>query len=88
MSETSLAEVANGKPASKNLSNVKPGDKIGFYGALSEDLEQRQKIQADFMNKAEEMGAVVNQCTLLCAYKQGYSWVEEDLLPAWKKIQN
>lgn len=61
--------------------NVKSGDKVQVFGALSEGKEERKEIDERIEANLTAAGADTEQVTVLCAYKQGYSWLEEVVVP-------
>lgn len=62
------------------------GDRVRIEGALSEDKKVRSRIVADVAKHLEEKGAVLEQAQLICAYKQGFSWMEEVVIPEAAKV--
>lgn len=66
--------------------HVKSGDRLSFLGAVSEDRETRAEFELNFCKKAAKVGALVERSTLFCAYKQGFSWLEEFVLPQAKLV--
>lgn len=71
------------------LPAVKPGDRIRIAGALSEDKKIRRSLEKRLEKKLEESGARVEEFQIFCAYKQGFSWIDEYVVPAaeGQKIQ-
>ncbi len=63
------------------LPRLNEGDEVELFACLSEDREQR----ALFLEKAKELvagcGAVIAKAESVCAYKQGFSWLEETVVP-------
>ena len=60
---------------------LKPGDEVKVYAALSEGKEEREQTAKRISERIAETGASVGKLSLLCAYKQGYSWLEEEVVP-------
>ena len=60
---------------------LQPGDQVEVYGAVSEDKNIRRQIEETIAKKTEERQAVPGTVRILCAYKQGFSWLEEAVLP-------
>lgn len=60
---------------------IRPGDRVRILGALSEDRHVREALEDRIRNKLTQAGGTAEECILLCAYKQGFSWIEEQLLP-------
>lgn len=61
---------------------LEQGDKLRIEGAVSEDYLVRDKISRRIRKEAGSLGADVEEIRLICAYKQGYSWIEEVVIPA------
>ena len=51
----------------------------------SETESVRRKMCEAIDAKIREAGAVPEQTTIYCAYKQGYSWLAEEMLPRLKE---
>ncbi len=68
---------------------LQKGDRVRIEGALSEELSVREKAAGRITEEIEKTGAFVEGMQLVCAYKQGYSWIDEVVIPAVKgqKIQ-
>lgn len=60
---------------------LKAGDQVEIYGALSEDKDVRHKLAEEIKASMEEMDVVIDEIQIICAYKQGFSWLEEVVLP-------
>ena len=65
-------------------SDLQAGDKVCVYGALSEDKEVRTKLVERLQNTVAETGAVLEYSEVICAYKQGFSWIDEIIIPRVK----
>lgn len=65
--------------------NIKAGDRISIYGALSEEKDVRGSLEDRIKQKLMEKDASPEEVQLVCAYKQGISWIEEAVLPKIKK---
>ena len=63
---------------------LKAGDRLQIYGALSEDRAVRSKVVSRVQNAVQAAGAVLEKAEMICAYKQGFSWIEEILIPQVK----
>ncbi|MCL2392006.1 MAG: M14 family metallopeptidase [Oscillospiraceae bacterium] len=61
-------------------SKAKPGDEVVIRAVLSED----KAVRAQLMRQWEEKGARVQ---VICAYKQGFSWVEDIILPQLSDLE-
>lgn len=64
---------------------LKSGDSIRIEGAVSEDQTVRGRMRARMEEKAESLGAAEVRTELICAYKQGFSWIDEIVIPAVKE---
>ncbi len=64
---------------------LQAGDRVRIEGALSEDQAVRMKLAARIQNALSETGADLDQLQLICAYKQGYSWIDEIVIPTLKE---
>lgn len=60
---------------------LKPKDRVRVYGALSEGKGERVKAVQKIKEKLVRAGVQVEEVHVLCAYKQGYSWMEEVVVP-------
>ncbi|CUX29444.1 M14 family metallopeptidase [Clostridium sp. C105KSO13] len=60
---------------------LKSGDEVEVYAALSEGKEERGQVVKRISRRIAEAGAAVKNISILCAYKQGYSWLEEEVVP-------
>lgn len=60
---------------------LKPGDRVEIYGALSEEKAVRATTTEKIRDRLINIGAVCEKVQLICAYKQGISWIEEAVLP-------
>ena len=72
-----LASVINNK--------VSSGDRITVLGAVSEDAKVRREMTDSIRKELEGRGAQAEDILILCAYKQGYSWIEDSVLPKLKR---
>lgn len=68
---------------SKALPLVKPGDDVRVEGRLSEDMEMRSSLASMIRDQLKTAGAAETEADIFCAYKSGYSWLEEKVLPMW-----
>ncbi|MCL2006498.1 MAG: M14 family metallopeptidase [Treponema sp.] len=60
---------------------VKAGDKLEIRAVLSEDKDIRGQLSREFRALAEGKGAELTGVSVICAYKQGFSWLEEEVMP-------
>lgn len=64
---------------------VKAGDKVRVLAALSEDQKVRADLAAKMNRAIVERAAVLEQADIVCAYKQGFSWIDECVIPVLKE---
>ncbi|MCL2425679.1 MAG: M14 family metallopeptidase [Oscillospiraceae bacterium] len=74
-------DVCKGVLDEKLWPHVKPGDKIELLAVLSEDKESRAKLNEEFAEIVKRKGAELLSSRVICAYKQGFSWLEEIIMP-------
>jgi len=60
--------------------NLKPGDRVTIFASLSEEEIVRSKLNKEIRRLCRKAGAQVD-LTLISAYKQGYSWIDEYIIP-------
>ena len=58
-----------------------PGDQVEIFGLLDRDRATRDALACELGDAVRARGALLRRCTLLCAYKQGLSWLTEDVAP-------
>ena len=63
------------------------GSKVKITGAVSENIKVRQKIKEKIEDRIQMLGAKPEDTSVICAYKQGYSWIVEEMLPVMKEAQ-
>ncbi len=63
-------------------SRLGKGDKVRIEGALSEGQKVREEISGRIGEEVEKRGACAEEIQIICAYKQGYSWMAEAVIPA------
>lgn len=61
---------------------IESGDRIRIEGAVSEEYSVRETFSKKLKRELREKGAEVEDIQLICAYKQGYSWMDEIVIPA------
>lgn len=68
----------------KAASQLKAGQNVNLVARLSEGPEQRKKLQGQLEQMLIAAGADKSrmQVEVLCAYKQGYSWLMDEIAPA------
>lgn len=67
--------------AEKVYNQLNAGDQVEVYAALSEEADVRETLTTEIKNAVEEKGASVVNAEIICAYKQGFSWIDEIILP-------
>lgn len=60
---------------------LRAGDEVEIYAALSEDKDVRAKLAAEIAERLRGLSATLRESRILCAYKQGFSWIDENILP-------
>ncbi|MFV0363833.1 MAG: M14 family metallopeptidase [Suipraeoptans sp.] len=60
---------------------IKEGDSVEIIGALSEERDIRGELEEEINNKLSGVNVHEIKSNIYCAYKQGYSWIEESILP-------
>ncbi|MBP1042181.1 hypothetical protein I6N95_14275 [Vagococcus sp. BWB3-3] len=66
---------------------LRPGDSIAIYGSLSEGIEQRQQLQAEIIQELLEMKVEVTKVEIVSAYKQGFSWISDYVIPELSQLE-
>jgi hypothetical protein len=66
------------------LPKVKAGSKVELEARLSESPEMRVKLADDIRTQLKEAGASDARVSVLSAYKQGFLWVTERVIPELK----
>lgn len=61
------------------------GDRVLVRGAVSEEKSVRDGMCERIRKKLEEQGAEAEETEILCAYKQGFSWISESVIPAVRR---
>lgn len=61
---------------------LKKGDSVAVEGALSEEKAVRGRLADRMKMEIEALGAVLEKTELICAYKQGFSWIDEIVIPS------
>lgn len=64
--------------------NVKAGDRVQITAALSEGKDVREKVMQKIQETLNAKGAEFEKAEIICAYKQGFSWIDEIVIPAVK----
>lgn len=63
---------------------LKKDDVLRVEGALSEDKEVRSELGETVLQETERRGARAGKVEIVCAYKQGFSWLDEVVIPEVK----
>lgn len=66
---------------SKIYPTLKKGDRVRILAALSEGIGERKVLSDEIVEQIDNTGATSSEISILCAYKQGYSWLEENVVP-------
>jgi hypothetical protein len=67
-----------------NAAKITPGQDVKLVARVSEGPQQRRKLEVELKQILSAAGADPRRCTVevLCAYKQGYSWLMDEIAPA------
>ncbi|MBR4879384.1 MAG: hypothetical protein IKU13_06080, partial [Clostridia bacterium] len=66
------------------LPQLKKGDSLILEGAISEEAEIRRDVCDEIALLCNEKDVHLENIQLICAYKQGFSWLDEVVLPQLK----
>ena len=66
------------------LPKLKPGEPVKLLARVSEGPQQRQRLRGQLIEMLQRAGAKTSQVQVLCAYKQGVSWLMDDIAPQLK----
>ena len=63
---------------------ITPGQEVKLVARVSEGPQERLKLETELRQILTSAGADAHHCTaeVLCAYKQGYSWLVDQIAPA------
>lgn len=61
---------------------LRPGDSVELRGALWQDEPTRRAFAEAFTEAVSGRGAAISRASIICAFKQGMSWLEEIFAPA------
>ena len=67
--------------AEKLWPKVNAGDKVEIRAVLSECKESRDALAKELADMADARGANLVSAQVICAYKQGVSWLEDIVMP-------
>jgi hypothetical protein len=65
----------------KLWSHINKDDKVEIRAILSEDKDIRGKLAAELIDIANKKEIELASIQIICAYKQGFSWLEEIVMP-------
>ena len=68
----------------KIYGQLNTGDKVKVLAALSEDEKVRYEETQRIFEEIHKTGASVERIDIICAYKQGFSWITEKIIPYLK----
>lgn len=63
------------------FARLKAGDQVSMRCAIGQDRPERETILAEIRREIESRGATLEHAAVVCAFKQGLSWLEEDFGP-------
>jgi hypothetical protein len=66
------------------LPNLRGRRSVSLLARVSEGPEQRQKLAAKIREMLNHNGVKTSNVEVLCAFKQGFSWLMEEVAPALK----
>lgn len=64
---------------------IQSGDQVEVYAALSEEADVRTILEKEIKEQIEKNGANLSYAEIICAYKQGFSWIDEIIIPKLQK---
>jgi hypothetical protein len=68
----------------RGSAQIAAGDEVKVVARVSEGPEQRRKLQSDLRDLLTKAGADARKLNVevLCSFKQGYSWLMDEIAPA------
>ena len=68
----------------RGSAKIAQGDEVKLVARVSEGPEERRKLQSDLRDMLLKAGADAHKLNVevLCSYKQGYSWLMDEIAPA------
>lgn len=69
----------------KVYGNLRTGNQVCLQIAVSEDQKVRKSLEAEIRERLRQLGIQNPEVTVLCSYKQGFSWISEKEIPELKK---
>lgn len=71
----------------KLLPIVHLGDSVILQCAVSEDKKARDKLNDEICAELKNHGVSVDKCQIICSYKQGFSWINDFVIPDLRKLK-
>jgi len=68
--------------------NLKLGDFVEVHAAISEEAEIRESIRTEIEAELRKRNVEIVENQILCSYKQGFSWLEERVIPQMQECEN
>lgn len=65
----------------KIINKIKKDDEIEIKILVSEEQQIREELKFYIKEQIEKKGAKLLRCSVLCSYKQGLSWIMEEIIP-------
>lgn len=66
---------------------LRPGDQVAVQGILSEGPEQRKQLVEEIRRELLSKEVEVSEIVIISAYKQGFSWISEYVIPELNQFQ-
>ncbi len=63
------------------LPKLKPGEPVKLLARVSEGPQERQRLKSQLIEMLQRAGVKTSQVQVLCAYKQGVSWLMDEIAP-------
>ncbi|PKL24183.1 MAG: hypothetical protein CVV47_10560 [Spirochaetae bacterium HGW-Spirochaetae-3] len=79
-------DICRGLLAREVYPRIAPGTGTGIDVVVGEDREARSELEREIRREAEARGAVAPEVRVVCAFKQGFSWIRDYALPAIASI--
>lgn len=70
------------------LNKLNENDEVDIKILVSEEKYVRDELKGYIEDLLKERNIKINKCSVLCSYKQGLSWIMEELIPNMKKTIN
>ncbi len=72
----------------KVYGKLDPESRISLQAAVSEDKKVRETLEKEITGRLLKMGIREPRVTVLCSYKQGFSWISETEVPKLKEYRD